>query len=119
MTLEEIKLISILLAGIGSVLAVVMTFIGLWVKNIHTRERELLGWAMQAALKDFEVQDNKKTISSHLYFHYHWLKGVDTGRATTDLIKQLTEEALKLNDASRSIEISNVPIQPTTITSVD
>lgn len=97
-------LILITIGILASVISALGTYFITTKKAEKDRERELLGWAMQAALKDFELKEKKK-ISSHLYFHYHWLHLVDKNLASEEALEELTIKAMKLNSiANRTQE---------------
>lgn len=126
MNLEEINAYAtigaVIVAGIGAI----ATFATIFIKGRLDRQRELLGWAMQAALKDFEIsknleslkpieqeknkkgdkelliQEKDKIISSYLYFHYHWLQKIDSGKANKETLISLTNESLVLVKASKN-----------------
>ena len=91
-----------------AIIAFLGTVVGIIIKRHQDRERELLSWAMQAALKDYEIESEddslpKKPISSHLYFHYHWLKIIDSGKASPQELKTLTRISFALVSVSSEV----------------
>jgi len=67
------------------------------------RHKELLGWAIQAAIEDFKADqasakdsDKVPPISSYTYFHYHFFKLLDQGRVTPEDIGKVADDVTKI-----------------------
>ena len=67
------------------------------------RHKELLSWAIQAAIEDFKAdqastKDAAKVppISSYTYFHYHFFKLLDDGLLTPEAIEKVADDVTKI-----------------------
>ena len=90
---------------IGGIIGLGGAIFSTYLHSRADRNKELLSWAIQAAIEDFKADQSSAKdparvlpISSYTYFHYHFFKLLEEGRATPEYIEKVADEASKIVD---------------------
>ena len=78
------------------------------IKSKGDRQRELLGWAIQAAIEDFKADNEVANgpheippLSTYTYFHFNYFKLLESKKATP---KRVHELAIKSEEVANALQ---------------